>query len=180
MVIQATQNDVIFLGHGFYLGGANTGGRDKNVNLQNNVDLPNNVDFYLLEPIGAKLDARLADDLIHQERTDISLFHRDGSADSDISKSFPHVYNTTCPNFILQDLGPELKKKLKLANLPPVGSPYIVLVSQDTPLSDLLNRDDVSRLIKEHQQSNTRLRIFWAACASQDEPSETSVVLKRS
>ena len=164
MVVQTTQNDVVFLGHGSYQGG----GKEQ-------FQLPDNVDLYLLQPIGAKLRVSLACDLIQQKPIKKLTFHRDGSPDSDISKDFPIVFKggATVPDLILHDLG---SLRESLTNLLPQGPHHTILVSEDTTLSALLGRSDVMELIEANKQCGKHLRIFWSACASQTEPSETSVV----
>ena len=148
MVVQTTQNDVIFLGHGSYQGG----GKEQ-------FQLPDNVDLYLLQPIGAKLRVSLACNLIQQKPIKKLTFHRDGSPDSDISKDFPIVFKggATMPDLILHDLG---SLRESLTNLLPQGPHHTILVSEDTTLSALLGRSDVMMQLDILPRSKTKLKII--------------------
>ncbi len=153
MTIKVTNNDVVLLGHGSYLGGAD------------NFNLPPEVELYILQPAGYTLECGVAAALIRQESiAKLVLHHANGSGNSDWVPAAPYRDGALAPDLILHNLesladwgrqviGPRLN---------------VVTVDRDIRLSELLGGNHAIRAaIAREVKAGRKLRLFWSACANQ-------------
>lgn len=165
MPITTTPNDVIFVGHGTYQGGAQ------------NFTVPVGVDLWMLQPVGSAITDGPVTALVGNTAIDRLIVRQpNGECDDFHALGLPQVIHggQQAPNLILHDLA-DLKQLVQ--NATPKGPNHVITVTQDTNLQTLLARPDVQKLIQAHVASHTVLRVFWAACTHlQQNPSDPPAV----
>lgn len=160
MPITTTSKDVIFVGHGYYKGGAAT------------FLLPDNVELWLIQTANSALTDGPVIELVSNYDIDrLMLRYNDSSFQDLAAMGIPLKYRQTAPNLVLQNLDEE---KSKIQNA--ISQGVIKMVDSDTSLQQLLQLENIKELIAEHRSKGTYLRVFWAACAVQDGNSEYPTV----
>ncbi len=165
MPITTTSNDVIFVGHGTYQGGAQ------------NFTVPAGVELWMLQPVGSAITDGPVTALVGNTAIDrLILCQTNGECDDFHTLGLPQriAAGQQAPNLILHDLA-DLKALVQAAI--PRGPNHVIMVTQDTNLQTLLGLPDVQKMIQAHVASHTVLRVFWAACTHlQQNPNDPPAV----
>ena len=165
MPITTTPNDVIFVGHGTYQGGAQ------------NFALPAGVELWMLQPVGSAITDGPVTALVGNIPIDrLILRQANGACDDFHTLALPQriAAGQQAPNLILHDLG-DMKAMVQAAT--PRGPNHVIMVTQDTTLQNLLGLSDVQNMIRAHVANHTVLRVFWAACTHlQQNPNDPPAV----
>lgn len=152
MPIVTNPNDVVFVGHGTYQGGAQ------------NFQLPAGVELHILQAVGSAMTDGPVTALVGQLPIDRLILRQSNGAWNDFpALGLPQIYQggQPAPDLVLHDLGPE---RAVIENAMPHGPHHVITVTVDTRLQQLLNRDDVQKLIANNLHLGRSLRVFWAAC----------------
>lgn len=182
-MITTNGKDLILVGHGTYLGGADT------------FVLPQGVELHLTQPVGSALIIGAAAVLLTNTVVDRAVlvrqpprFDKKGAQVAPAGKGWDdfatlQIGNGTvyhpgdrAPNLVLHDLGED---KATLQDIAQHGHSHVVYVGADSHLSDILANDPtVKSLIKAAVDSKQVLRVVWAACTAFDgrDPNPSPVV----
>lgn len=147
--VQVNAKDLVFVGHGTYMGGAS------------NITLPANLDLAVMEPVGVCLTVGGANALMNGNS--ISKVNVQKTGHAPVSW-VPELYvgGALAPNMILHDLGPQqtaLNAAIQTARSRGVT---VVTVNADTNLQDLIKMPEVAKLV-----TAGKVRAYWLACAAQ-------------
>lgn len=156
-MITTTKDDIILLGHGTYLGGADT------------FKLPEGVELHITQPVGSALRIDAAGVLLANRAVDRAVlvqpsFKYDDFAALGLGNGTVYKPGERAPNLLLHDLGAQ---KARLQALAGQGHSQVVYVSKDTLLASILGSDaTVKQRIADAVKANTVVKIYWAACTA--------------
>ncbi|MDH0648574.1 hypothetical protein N5D31_17350 [Pseudomonas sp. GD03867] len=167
-MITTSKDDLILVGHGTYLGGADT------------FVLPAGVELHITQPVGSALTVGAAGVLLANKAVDRAVLVQpskqfDDFATLGLGSGTVYKPGERAPNLLLHDLG---TLKPALQKLATQGASHVVYVGADTLLADVLAKDPtVKPLIAAAVQAKKVLKVYWAACTALEQNPDAAPVV---
>ncbi|WP_176078984.1 putative adhesin [Paraburkholderia tuberum] len=157
-MISTTKDDAIIVGHGTYRGGAAT------------FTVPAGVELHISQTVGSAMTVSAAGMLLSNTPVNRgALIHPPKGYDDFAALGLVTVYaaGAKAPNLILHDIGAQAGA---INGWAAKGNSAVVLVNADALLADLLTSNPiVTGRVKAAVSAGKTVRVFWAACAVQEQ-----------
>ncbi|GEM_PF-2821323 len=156
MSVCVSLQDLILFGHGSYKGGTTL------------FKLPANIELYILQPIGSALRLAVVQYLIKGHTIEKLGLYKDGN-DKEINlievPTAVYKPGEDAPDLVLNHLG----KQEEIGRQFIGKNTHVVTVNQSIKLSELIKTDEKIKSAIAKLPKNGVLKLYWAACASQEE-----------